>query len=71
MTETKLWYHYRMLAPARKEYRDDDTRILARVPVQSDVGVLEVALVGDEDGPESIRVKIEHPIRRCAIEAHA
>lgn len=61
MTETKLWYHYRMLAPARAVYQDDDTRILARVPMQSDVGVLEVALVGDADRPESIRVKVEHP----------
>jgi hypothetical protein len=60
MTETKLWYHYRMLSPVRELYRDDDTRILARVPVQSDVGVLEVALVGDDEGPESIRVKLEH-----------
>jgi hypothetical protein len=56
-----LWYHYRMLAPARELYHDDDTRILARVPVQSDVGVQEVAVVGGEDGPESIRVKLEHP----------
>jgi len=61
MSQTKVWYHYRPLAPVRELYQDDGSRILARVPVQSDVGVTEVAAIGDEGGLESIRVRLEHP----------
>lgn len=69
MTSEKVWFYYAMLAPVRERYHDDGGRTLFQLPVRLESGApMEVALIGEANAPESIRVRLESPTNEFSDE---
>ena len=69
MSSERVWFYYAMLAPVRECYHDDGGRVLFQLPVRLESGApMEVALVGEANAPEFIRIRLESPTNEFSDE---